>query len=559
MTGKRYTAECVGDASAPDVRISFEGKTWHMWGRKSLDREADLANSAQQDRLPVLLGAGIGKALSSLIEEGRHVAVVDKETTIHAETGLYKKYSRHTNVHWIQCDSAEEVMTELRLWQKKHGGIPFQPIPIPLYIRLDREYYGAIATTLKSSSQNDFWASSRYPKFQSAKPRILFIDSSYFLCAEITSALETMEIPFRRLHLENTRMGTQSFIEALLLAVVEFKPDFVLTVNHFGLDRDGKLAGLLEELGLPLASWFVDNPHLILHEYAHPGTNNTALFTYDAGNENMLRDKGFENVHYMPLATDPSRFTPNQEIAVPDSWICDVSFVGNSMTTAVSNSLKETALPPQLQSQYKTVAANFGQSGETNVATFLAQHYPNWDKTYKAMSATNKRLALESLLTWEATRQYRLHCVSQLLEFCPVIVGDDGWKSQLPTAPRWRHLEGIDYYEELPAFYQQSSVNFNCTSQQMKGAVNQRVFDVPATGAFLITDHREQIEDLFELDKEVVVYRNPEEIPGLIRKYLSDPATRALISDAARRRIIAEHTYEIRLTSILDIMRQTFS
>lgn len=559
MTRTTYTAEYLEDTSAPDVRICIDGKNWHMWGRKSLERERALVTSIPEDNLPVLIGSGVGEALSILLEQGRQVAVVDSESTIHAATGLHDKYADHPNIIWLKEDSTEKAMAALRRWQKDHDSSPLQPVVIPLYLRLNREYYGTIANTLKSSSKNSFWEASRYPKFRGTTPRVLFIDSDYFLCDEITAALERLEAPFRRLPLENTDVGTQSFIESLLRAVIDFKPDYVLTVNHFGLDREGKLADLLQELTLPLASWFVDNPHLILHEYAHPATHNTVIFTYDAGNEAMLRRKGFDNVHYMPLATDPQRFTTKQNKPASSDWICDISFVGNSMTTAVSNSLQDAALPPSLQSQYETVAAEFGKSGETNVAAFLASHYPEWEKTFKRMPTTGKRLALESLLTWEATRQYRLSCVSQLIEFCPLIVGDNGWKSQLPKTPRWRHLDSIDYYEELPAFYQQSSINFNCTSQQMKGAVNQRVFDVPATGSFLLTDHRQQMENLFEIGKEVVVYRNPEEITGLVKQYLSDPAARSVITKAARRRILAEHTYEIRLASIMNIMRDTFS
>lgn len=559
MMRETYTAQYLEDSSSPDVRICIGGKTWHMWGRKGLERESSLVQNIPEDCLPVLIGSGIGEALSILVEQGRPVAVIDVETTIHSATGLHKKYSAHPHVFWVEENSAENAMQALRQWQKAHGSAPLQPIAIPLYLRLNREYYGTLVNTIKSSLTYDFWEAARYPKFQETKPRVLFIDSDYFLCDEITAALKRLEVPFRLLTLENTDVGTQSFIESLLRAVVDFKPDYVLTVNHFGLDRDGKLAELLQELQLPLASWFVDNPHLILHEYAHPATQNTVIFTYDAGNEEMLRRKGFDNVHYMPLATDPHRFTPQQSKATPTDWICDVSFVGNSMLSAVSNSLKDAELPAQLQLHYETVAAEFGKSGELNVTAFLASRYPEWDTAFKKMAATGKRLALESLLTWEATRQYRLNCVRQLLDFCPLIVGDNGWKSQLPETPRWRHLGAIDYYKELPAFYQQSSINFNCTSQQMKGAVNQRVFDVPATGSFLITDHREQIENLFEIGTEVVVYRNPEEIPGLIKEYLSNPTARTVITKAARRRILAEHTYEVRLASIIGIMRKTFS
>ena len=78
----------------------------------------------------------------------------------------------------------------------------------------------------------------------------------------------------------------------------------------------------------------------------------------------------------------------------------------------------------------------------------------------------------------------------------------------------------LNYYKELPFFYNACTVNFNATSIQMGKAVNQRVFDVPACGAFLLTDHQESVEGLFEVGKEVVTYKDRGEIADLARFYL---------------------------------------
>jgi spore maturation protein CgeB len=165
---------------------------------------------------------------------------------------------------------------------------------------------------------------------------------------------------------------------------------------------------------------------------------------------------------------------------------------------------------------------------------------------------------VESLITWESTRQYRLACVEKTLPFAPLIVGDAGWKEQLGNPNAWRHLKRLDYYRDLPRFYPRSTVNFNCTSLQMKGAVNQRVFDVPACGGFLITDQRRQMDRLFEPDREVIAYTDPEEIPDLVQRWLDDPQGRARVAEAARRRVLAEHTYDHRLETLMQTMRLTF-
>lgn len=126
--------------------------------------------------------------------------------------------------------------------------------------------------------------------------------------------------------------------------MVSFKPDCCITLNHMGVDVEGVLMDLLARLQLPLASWFVDNPHLIIHLYSRCVSPWTALFTWDADNIESLRRTGFEHVFYLPLGTDPDRFHPSRA-AVPDAWKADISFVGNSMLYKVGGRLEKRTLP----------------------------------------------------------------------------------------------------------------------------------------------------------------------------------------------------------------------
>ncbi|BDQ35356.1 CgeB family protein [Pseudodesulfovibrio portus] len=559
MTSGDYTAEpVIRDDSLADVRIRVNGKTWHLWGRAGLDREAALAAEVPPDTLPVLIGSGLGHCLEKLLQRGLPVAVVDRETPLLALTGAKESAQGRPTVLWVDDPDPKAAFDRIAQWAQTQGNQILHPVVMPLYPRLDRQYYGALNETVKAAGRTDFWSLARYPKFRSENPKILFFDSSYFLCDEIHAGLDRLGAAHRTIHLDDLETGSNEFIETLLKAVIDFRPDFALTVNHFGLDREGKLAGLLDDLGLPLASWFVDNPHLILFDYAHPGTGNTVLFTFDADNLDQLREKGFANVHHLPLATDPERFRTGSAAAGNPEWACDVSFVGNSMTAPVARSLAGAGLPSRLLEEYEDVARAFGESGENRVDRFLARHRPDWQKAVAGLDERENRLACESLLTWEATRQYRLACVRQTLPFAPLIVGDPGWGELLPSDAGWRHLPPLDYYADLPRFYPLTKVNFNCTSRQMPGAVNQRVFDVPACGGFLITDYREQMESLFDPGTEAITYREPGEIPDLIDHFLGDSNQRDSVSRRARERILAEHTYAHRLTRLLDIMRRTF-
>ncbi|WP_421902362.1 CgeB family protein [Maridesulfovibrio sp.] len=556
MSKRAYTVEPVMDqGSVVDVRIHIEGKKWHLWGRKGGERECGLAEAVTPGKLPVLLGAGLGVCIEELLKSGP-LAVLDNDPSI-AEASGADKFRNHPQVTWLSGDPVQ-VLEQVREWRSANGNGPLELVKIPLYQRLDREWYLAIGNTIedeKDSAPLDFWAEVAYPKFRNEKPKVLFFHRPYFLMGEITAALERLDIEFRSVDIGTGDTVREGFVEDLLRTVVDFKPDFALTVNHFGVDREGKLTDLLLKLKLPLASWFVDNPHLILYRYADVLPDLTAIFTYDAGNLEIMSEKGFENVFYLPLATDVERFKPG--LPGRDEWRADVSFLGNSMVHAVNDYLHQSGLDAGMEQRVPELAVEFGERAELSVEDFLRNSYPDLLEQMENLATDENRLAFEGLITWEATRRYRLSCVRELLPFNPLIVGDDGWQ-ELLSKGNWRYLSSLDYYNDLPGFYPMSKIGFNCTSRQMKGAVNQRVFDVPACGGFVLTDYREQMEALFEPGNEIISYNDISEIGPLLEKWLADDVGRSKVTAAARKRIMAEHTYKHRLSTLMEKMRQTF-
>ncbi len=551
-----------GNALA-DLRLLVGGKTWHLWGRDGLAREEALAASLPERALPVLLGPSLGRCLDLLAATGRPVAVVDREAAVWSVTGARARHRNAANVLWLDQDDGAGVLAELTRWQAAHHGLPFAPLMVPTTRRIDPDLYARLEQELLASARANFWDHAVYPKFQGSAPRVLLLDRPYFLQTEIKDALTRLGIPWSALPVGTECRGSTRFIEDLLRRVLEFRPDFLLTVNHFGLDREGRLAELLEQLHLPLASWFVDNPHLILSRYAGLNRAGMVVFTWDADNVPSLQAQGYANVHYLPLATDATRFCPGLPPG-PDEWRAEVSFVGDSMTQAVAESLHACSGPQALLKDYVRVAAGFGSASQRSVPEYLEAEHPAHAALFRALESDEARLACESLLTWEATRQYRWRCVGALAGFSSVVAGDPrGWRavfgpSMGPDSPV-RLLPRLDYYRDLPAFYPLSAVSLNCTSRQMKGAVNQRVFDVPACGGFVLTDRRAQLEALFEPGREVVVYETPDDIAELAGRYLRDAVARERITRAAQKRILAEHTYEHRLTQLVRVMRGSFA
>ncbi|PIE68962.1 MAG: hypothetical protein CSA21_04615 [Deltaproteobacteria bacterium] len=559
-----YTVQPIYDSDQlVDILLIEADRARHLVGRygKRLEERMLEGLPNKESVLPVFLGSGMGYALEALLQtwEGP-VAVVDKEEAILQETALRQRFAGCTNLLWIEAQDSQEALAALTRWQMDQPDCPpLFPVPHPAYKRLDPDYYGELVHHLRASSQSDFWAQTRYPRFTGVIPRVLLLSSGYFLIGEFQSACDRMGVPYALIVLPDKEVGKQEFVEDVLQTIVSFRPDFVLTINHLGVDREGILTGLLEKMQIPLASWFVDNPHLILYHYNDLSSPWTMIFTWDADNIPTLQRRGFKHVHYLPLGTDVHRFRPRSCSSQHGSWKADISFVGNSMVHKVGAKVEQGDFPGPLLTGYKDIARGFGASPVQEVEAYLREYEPALARCFLEIPDTETRLAYEALVTWQATLTYRLSCVRQIIPFVPLIVGDDGWEDLLGVpGKQWQYHDAMNYYTELPEFYPCSTINFNCTSLQMKGAVNQRVFDVPACGQFLLTDHRQQIEDLFERDKEVICFCDQGEIQDLVRFYLTHETARTRIATRARERVLAEHTYEQRITTIFQVMRATY-
>jgi spore maturation protein CgeB len=79
-----------------------------------------------------------------------------------------------------------------------------------------------------------------------------------------------------------------------------------------------------------------------------------------------------------------------------------------------------------------------------------------------------------------------------------------------------------------------------------------RVFEAAGAGACLLTDAWAGIEEFLEPGEEVLVADCGEEVAETVRCLTPERAAR--IGDAARRRVLREHTYAIRAQLVEELL-----
>jgi spore maturation protein CgeB len=90
----------------------------------------------------------------------------------------------------------------------------------------------------------------------------------------------------------------------------------------------------------------------------------------------------------------------------------------------------------------------------------------------------------------------------------------------------------------------------NDPSLELRRHIHLREFEAPMSGALYCTGYLDELTHFFEPGREVVTYRNEEELLDRIRYLLSHPAEAQTIRLAGRRRALAEHTYHHRYLNL---------
>lgn len=115
---------------------------------------------------------------------------------------------------------------------------------------------------------------------------------------------------------------------------------------------------------------------------------------------------------------------------------------------------------------------------------------------------------------------------------------------------------GVDMYRALS----RSRITFNRHINVAENyANNMRLYEATGVGTMLLTDQKDNLDDLFEIGKEVVAYSSPEEAVDLINYYMTHPKEAEVIAKAGQQRTLRDHTYEKRMEELVPILEKHLS
>jgi spore maturation protein CgeB len=381
-----------------------------------------------------------------------------------------------------------------------------------------------------------------YRKFQNPPYRFLFLKYDYFLQHQLLSEIrrqghEAIELELPR------QIPAEEVLRLILGKLVAFKPDALIALNNMGLDKQGTILDVLGELTIPVIIWYLDNYRFSGPYLTKPAPETTIIFSSDKALQSTLGDAGFSNAFYLPLATDITYSTVRYDDRY--AYLRDkVTYVGGTFSKMINHFSAD-----EFEALYLEWKPDFTAIMQREGRISVDELFAPYQKNFSIREAYYHFMAY---VVFRETRNYRVGRLSHLVNEQLVVFGREDWSNYLPGDVI---QPPVQYSLETPNVYRNSCINLSLTTFQQETALNQRLFDVPLCNGFVLTDWRESLADHFELDEEVVYFKNDDELLDKVRYYLKNPSAREPIIRKARERILREHLMEHRVKTMLETVK----
>jgi spore maturation protein CgeB len=322
----------------------------------------------------------------------------------------------------------------------------------------------------------------------------------------------------------------------------------------FSINFSPEIAYLCSSRGLPYVSWTIDPlPSKRLELIGETNTASCVAFAHDMQTVHHLAGQGIRASHLL-LAAPANRRSPIRDSASLAPYQCDVSFVGSSMIDEMSmldrwlvvrgGDMLSAAALDWVNRLLQLVASDRSFCGLHTVGGVDA--LPDFLKDICRSTAEQDELI--SLLDGVLSALYRQRGVAIMDRFhgASALWGDPGW-----TDIHHHYRGGADHGEELTMIYCASGINLDIPRLYQRQTITMRIFDILASGGFVLAERSAALEAVFEQDRHLAYYDSHEELNDVLARWKSAPLAREAIAKAGRQEVLDKHQIKHRVEKML--------
>lgn len=283
--------------------------------------------------------------------------------------------------------------------------------------------------------------------------------------------------------------------------------------------------------GIPYIAWVYDCPLATLYENAISNDCNY-IFSFDRIQVEKTKLLGAKHVSYQPLGTNMLR-NSGTVITKEDEkrFSCDVSFVGNLLSDDVYQKAESIASDSVRQEYNKILDDAYGiWDGNDHIHNRISDKcLVELERIFgfesSGIKMTSDEFFTSNLLTYHLARMERIDMLQRLASYkINFFTGNND-----VNIPGVITKSSINHIDELPKVYYLSKINLNITMHTILSGIPLRIFEIMGVGGFVLSNYQPEIEELFKIDKEIVVYHSLDEMEDKVKYYLKHEKQRLQI------------------------------
>ncbi len=272
-----------------------------------------------------------------------------------------------------------------------------------------------------------------------------------------------------------------------------------------------------------------------------------------------MREGGCPHVLYQPLSVNRDKVLKwNSKARINGKYVSDISFVA-SLYEKNDYDRNLNKIPANMQEYFRSIfeEAAFKWDGVNRIYGQTGNEIIEYIKLVSPEFKFENPYDIEDVRFFETA--YLIRKIANIERVCVLNMLAENHRVALYTISKTDQLlPGVTVMPPAAAgemasyVYAGSKINLNISLKGIEGGTPQRIMDILGAGGFALTNYCQETAELFEEDKEIVMFRSPEEMLEKVDYYLSHDEEREHIAEAGQKKVLECYTYEKKLKQLLD-------
>lgn len=170
---------------------------------------------------------------------------------------------------------------------------------------------------------------------------------------------------------------------------------------------------------------------------------------------------------------------------------------------------------------------------------------------------TKKKYDVTFIGSFSPHHQKATQALENVAQKIPIQVWGHGLKYLSKNSPLKKNYHGEAWGLDMYKVMARSKIVINRHIDVAENyANNMRLYESTGIGAMLITDTKRNLNQLFQIGKEIDSYTNEEELTRKLKYYLTNERKRKQIAKAGQKRTLKEHSYQKRMQELVLILNK---